>query len=45
MDNHYITESYRRALQKVVKLVDDIENDKKLGQLIREYVEEEFPNN
>jgi uncharacterized protein (UPF0147 family) len=36
---------YKRYIQKVVELVDKIDNDKKLGQLIREYVEEEFPNN
>ena len=36
-------ESYRRALKKVVELVDDIENDKKLGEKVREYIEEEFP--
>jgi len=36
-------ESYRIALKKVVELVDDIENDKKLGEKVREYIEEEFP--
>ena len=45
MDTHFMTESYKRALRKVVELVDDIESDKKLGQLIREYIEEEFPKN
>ena len=45
MNNNYMIESYRRALRKVVELVDDIESDKKLGQLIREYIEEEFPKN
>ena len=43
MNNHYMTESYRKALRKVVEMVDDIENDKKLGEMIREYIEEEFP--
>ena len=35
-----MTESYRKALRKVVELVDDTESDEKLGQLIREYIEE-----
>ena len=40
-----MTESYRRALQKVVEMVDDTESDEKLGKMIREYIEEEFPKN
>ena len=43
-DNHYLVESYKRTLQKVVEMVDDIENDEKLGKMIREYIEEEFPD-
>jgi len=40
-----ITESsqYKRYIRKVVELVDDIDNDKKLGEMIREYIELEFP--
>ena len=34
---------YKKYIRKVVELVDDIENDKKLGEMIREYIEEEFP--
>ena len=40
-----MTESYRKALRKVVEMVDDIESDKKLGEMIREYIELEFPKN
>ena len=44
---HAITESaeYKKHIRKVVELVDDTENDKKLGEMIREYIEEEFPKN
>ena len=36
-------ESYRIALKKVVELVDDIENDKKLGEKVREYMWRHLP--
>ena len=44
---HAITESseYRKHIRRVVGMVDDIESDKKLGEMIREYIEEEFPKN
>ena len=42
---HAITESaeYKKHIQKVVEMVDGTKSDKKLGKLIREYIEEEFP--
>ena len=43
MDNYTIT--YKKALQKVVEMVDGTKSDKKLGEMIREYIEEEFPKN
>ena len=44
---HAITESfeYKKHIRKVVEMVDDIESDKKLGEMIREYIELEFQNN
>ena len=46
-ENQYIIENsvYKKHIRKVVELVDDTENDKKLGEMIREYIEEEFPKN
>ena len=46
-ENQYIIENslYREHIRKVVELVDNIESDKKLGKMIREYIEEEFPKN
>ena len=42
---HAITESseYRKHIRKVVEMVDGTGSDKKLGEMIREYIEEEFP--
>ena len=42
-----ITESseYKKHIRRVVGLVDDTESDEKLGKMIREYIEEEFPKN
>ena len=34
---------YQKHLRKVVEMVDDISSDEKLGEMIREYIEEEFP--
>ena len=36
---------YQRTLKNIVSIIEDIDDDKKLGQKIREYIEEEFPNN
>ena len=46
-ENQYIIENfvYKKHIQRVVELVDDTESDKKLGEMIREYIEEEFPKN
>ena len=43
-ENQYIIENsvYRRTLKKIVEMVDDTRSDKKLGQKIREFYEEEF---
>ena len=42
-----ITEStyFRRHLKKIVAMADDVTSDEKLGKMIRDYIEEEFPNN
>ena len=40
-----ITESaeYKKHIRRLVGMVDDTRSDKKLGEIIREYIEEEFP--
>ena len=42
-----ITESayFQRHLKRIVAMADDVASDEKLGKMIRDYIEEEFPNN
>ena len=47
MSNNHMIESiyFRRHLKKIAAMVDDVKSDKKLGKMVREYIEEEFPKN
>tara|TARA_B100000214_G_scaffold229141_1_gene166997 strand:- start:425 stop:583 length:159 start_codon:yes stop_codon:yes gene_type:complete len=33
---------FQRHLKKIAAMVDDVKSDKKLGKMVREYIEEEF---
>ena len=46
MSNKHMIESiyFRRHLKKIVAMADDVKSDKKLGKMLREYIEEEIPD-
>ena len=35
---------FRRHLKKIVAMVDDAGSDENLGKMVREYIEQEFPD-